>query len=74
MTGAGIWEWDGPNAVMRSNSGVIRAPGATVVWVGTEGKLELTMTDGKVTGVTGSGKNTQLIATGSAASMAGKSG
>ena len=31
------------------------------------------MTDGKVTGFTGSGKGTAVVATGSAASMAGKS-
>jgi hypothetical protein len=71
-TGTNIWEWDGPNAVERSDSGVLRKPGATVVWQGTEGKLALTMTDGKVTGWTGSGKGVNVIATGSAASSAGK--
>ena len=73
VTGTGILEWDGPNAVMRSNSGVMRKPGATVVYVGTEGKLALTMTDGKVTGFTASGRGTNVVATGSAASVAGKS-
>jgi hypothetical protein len=57
---------------MRSNSGVARKPGATVVYVGPEGKLALTMTDGKVTGFTGSGKGVYVLATGSAASLAGK--
>jgi hypothetical protein len=42
VSGRDIWEWDGPNAVMRSNSGVTRKPGATVVYVGTGGKLALT--------------------------------
>ncbi len=66
-TGTNIWEWDGPNAALRSDSGVARKPGATVVWQGTEGKLELTMADGKVTGWTASGKGANLIATGSIA-------
>ncbi|MGO9423507.1 hypothetical protein [Roseiarcus sp.] len=71
-TGRNIWEWDGPNAVMRSDSGVARNAGSTLVWQGTEGKLALTMADGKVTGWTGSGKGANLIATGAAASLAGK--
>jgi len=71
-TGTVIWEWDGPNAVERSNIGVARKPGATVVYQGTGGNLALTMADGKVTGVTASGKGVNLIATGSAASLAGK--
>ncbi len=68
-----LWEWDGPNAVMLSGSGVIRKPGATVVWKGTEAKVALTMTDGKVTGWTVSGRGAYVLATGSWASMAGKS-
>jgi hypothetical protein len=56
-----------------SGNGVIRKPGATVVYVQTDGKLALTMTDGKVTGWTASGKGPWAIATGSAASLAGKS-
>jgi hypothetical protein len=55
-TGTDIWEWDGTNAVEISASGVERKPGATLVYRGTEGKLSLTITDGKVTGWTGSGK------------------
>jgi hypothetical protein len=39
LTGRNIWEWDGLNAVQRSNFSVIRKPGATLVWVGTGGKL-----------------------------------
>ena len=38
-----------------------------------DGKISLTVTDGKVTGWTGSGRNTYELATGSAASLAGKS-
>jgi len=71
-TGTNIWEWDGPNAVQISDSGVERKPGATLVWRGMEGKIALTMADGKVTGWTGSAKGVDAIATGSAASLAGK--
>src|SRR6516162_163549 len=45
-TGTYIWEWDGPNATLVSEHGVIRKPGATVVYVETQGKLALTMADG----------------------------
>jgi hypothetical protein len=72
LTGSAIWEWEGTNAVLLSANGVVRKPGATLVFQGTEGKLALTMTDGKVTGATGSGKGTNLMATGSAASLTGK--
>lgn len=71
-TGTIIWEWDGTNAVELSESGVIRKPGSTLVYRGTEGKLALTMADGKVTGFTASLKGQQQLGTGSAASMAGK--
>lgn len=71
-TGTIIWEWDGTNAVLLSESGVIRKPGSTLVYRGTEGKLALTMADGKVTGFTASLKGQQQLATGSAASLAGK--
>lgn len=72
LTGSAIWEWNGSNAVLLSANGVVRKPGATVVHQGTEGKLALSMADGKVTGATGSGKGVNLMATGSAASLAGK--
>ena len=54
-TGTDIWEWNGPKAVLLSSSGVVRKPGATVVYLSTAGTLALTMTDGKVTGWTASG-------------------
>ena len=68
-----IWEWDGTNAKMLLESGVIRKPGAMATFELTEGKLALTMTDGKVTGFTASGKGRWPTATGTAASLAGKS-
>ena len=72
-TVVGIWEWNGANGVELSLSGVNRKPGATLVYRGTEGKLTLTMTNGKETGWTGSGRGTNVLATGGWASMAGKS-
>jgi hypothetical protein len=72
LTGSDILEWDGPNAVLVSSTGIVRKPGATVVYVATEGKLALTMADGKVTGWSASARVTHVVATGSAASMAGK--
>jgi hypothetical protein len=73
LTTTDTWEWDGPNAVLLSSSGVARQPGAIAVSVATEGKLALTMSDGKVTGWTATVKGRWPVASGSAASMAGKS-
>ena len=72
-TGTSIWEWDGPNATLVASHGVIRAPGFTVVYVETQGKLALTIADGKVTGWTASTRGSNVVATGSAAFSAGKS-
>jgi hypothetical protein len=68
-----IWEWDGAKAVELSNVGVVRKPGSTLAWQGTDGKLTLTMTDGKVTGCSGSGRGVNTLATGDWAKLAGKS-
>jgi hypothetical protein len=75
LTGWNIWEWDGLNAVQRSNFSVIRKPGATLVWVGTGGKLsgQTMKADGKVTSFIASGQGTYVEATGSAPSLVGKS-
>jgi hypothetical protein len=75
LTGRNIWEWDGPNAVQRSNFSVTRKPGATLVWVGTGGKLsgQTMKADGKVTSFIASGQGNYVEATGSAPSLAGKS-
>jgi hypothetical protein len=58
---------------MLSGSGVARKPGAIAVWKGTKAEITLTMTDGKVTGWTVSGRGAYPLATGDWASMAGKS-
>jgi hypothetical protein len=72
-TGTDMWEWDGPKATLISSSGVARKPGSTSAWKFTEGEQTLTMTDGKVTGCTGSGRGKNVLATGGWASMAGTS-
>jgi hypothetical protein len=72
LTGMDIWEWDGTNAVSLANNGIVRKPGATAMYQNTEAKLVLTMTDGKVTGATASGKGHWRMATGTAASLMGK--
>ena len=73
MTGWNVWEFDRPNGVLRSSIDVVRKPGATSVYQESDATLALTITDGKVTGWTASGKGTWLVASGSAASLAGKS-
>jgi hypothetical protein len=72
-TGTAVWEWNGPTAVLVSAIGVARKPGATAAVQLTEGKIELTMANGKVTGATASGMGRWPIATGSVAALAGKS-
>ena len=75
LTGRNIWEWDGLNAVQRSNFSVTRKAGATLVWVGTAGKLsgQTMKPDGKVTSFIASGQGTYVEATGSAPALVGKS-
>jgi hypothetical protein len=72
LTGGGIWEWDGPKAKLLSGDGVDRKPGASDVFQNTDGTIELTMSEGKVTGWTGSGHNITTLGTGSTASWTGK--
>jgi len=73
MSGMILWEWDKGSAVLVSGDGVVRKPGSTVVYQDVDGKLALTMTEGKVTGFTASGHVKFPIATGDGASLAGKS-
>jgi hypothetical protein len=73
LTGSTIYELDKGTGVLLTGSGVVRKPGLTAVDILTEGKLMVVMTDGKVTGVTSSGKGNYPMATGSWAALAGKS-
>jgi len=71
-TGNGIWEWDGTKATQLSGNGVARRPGAILSFQALDGKLELTMSEGKPTGWTASGHTAVNLAAGGAASMMGK--
>ena len=73
MTGMVIWEWDKGAAVMVSGNGVNRKPGGIAVYQNSAGTLSPTMSDGKMTGVTGTAKGVYKTASGSMASLAGKS-
>ena len=73
MTGTSMYEWDKGSGIMLSGSGIVRKPGATTAYRINEAKIALIMTDGKVTGSASSGKGVYTMATGSAASLAGKS-
>lgn len=72
ITGTNIFEWDGPKAVILSGDGVGRKPGSLISFKVIEGGTALTMTDGKVTGFTGSGKGVVNLASGSATALKGK--
>ena len=74
-TGRVVWEeaHDKTNAVLVEGGGVIRKVGFTTVYRLTEGKRALVISDGKVVGVTATGRGAYAAAVGSAASLAGKS-
>ena len=72
LTGTNIIEWDKGNGVILTGAGVTRKPGATTAYQHSEGKVTLTMTDGKVTGSTASGRGRVTMATGGAAALNGK--
>ena len=73
MTGMNIIEYDPSDGVVLSGNGVIRKPGAVAVYQVIEQHSTRTMTDGKVTGFSGTGRGVNKLATGSMASLAGKS-
>jgi hypothetical protein len=73
VTGTSIVEWDKATGVILSGGGVARGQGTTDVYQAVDGKITLTITDGKVTGATASGHNKILLGTGAAAPNVGKS-
>jgi len=73
MTATSTWEFDRTNAVLVSSSAVFRKPGSMAVGRLTEGKIALTITDGKVSAVTSWARGDWPITTGGAASLGGKS-
>ncbi len=72
FTGTTIWEMDKSGGAFLAGNGVLRKPGAMVVELLTDGKLELVMSDGKVIGATTTGHGRYVMAVGSAASLSGK--
>lgn len=72
MTGTNITEWDAGKAVILSGSGVGRKPGAMASFQVIEGSTTLTMADGKVTGMTSTGRGVMKHASGTASVLNGK--
>lgn len=72
MSGTQIYEWDGANGVGKAGFGVLRGRGGHIVYVNTEMKNTLTITDGKVTGFVATGRGHYPVAAGVAASYLGK--
>jgi len=72
LTGTSMYEWDRTNARGLSGNGVGRKAGAMLVYQLGDFKNELILADGKVSGFLASGQGTYKLATGSAASLAGK--
>jgi hypothetical protein len=64
-----LWEYDKGVGTLLSSHSVARRPGSMAVTVGRSGKLNLQMTDGRVTGWTASGTLSYVSATGSAAGL-----
>jgi hypothetical protein len=73
VTSTVIWEWDGPKAKLVAGGGIVRKPGSTSAFHSVDGNVELTMSDGKVTGATASGHTLIDVGAGSAVSLQGKS-
>jgi len=73
VTQGAIWETESSEAKMLSSDGVARKPGATAAYPNTSGTLTCMMQDGKRVGYTAMGKGVYTMATGSGASLAGKS-
>lgn len=71
MTGTVIWNFNKTDGTLVSGTGVLRKPGSVVVYRDDSGTLKLATDDkGNVTGASGAGKVTWLVATGAAASAA----
>jgi hypothetical protein len=67
-----VMEWDGPHAKELSGFGVGRKPGAALVFQDLDGQVEVTMADGKPTGWIATGHSILTLATGTWASLKGK--
>jgi hypothetical protein len=72
-TGDVAWEFDGPKANLLTFRLVVRKPGSIAVVRGTGGTFTLTMTGGKATGSTSTGRYDYVLATGDWVPLLGKS-
>lgn len=72
VTGGDITDWDKSNGTLVLGDAVVRKPGGFAAYQDAAGTVVLTIADGKVTGATGAGKVHWVVATGSAAPLAGK--
>jgi hypothetical protein len=72
-TGRAVAVFDKSVGTLVTGTGVIRKPDAAAVYLMTDQKLELMMSDDKVVGVTSTGHGRYVMAVGSAASLSGKS-
>jgi hypothetical protein len=72
ITAQYFWEWNKNVATLIYGGGVVRKGDSLLVYQYTEGTITLVMTDGKVTEIKTGGKGRWPIATGAAASLAGK--
>jgi hypothetical protein len=71
-TGRAVSVFDKSGGKLVTGTGIIRKPDATAVYLMTDQKLELLMSEGKVVGVTGTGHGRYVLAEGSAAPLSGK--
>jgi len=72
VTGNDVTDWNKADGVLLLGNAVVRKPGGFAAYQDTEGKVALTIADGKVTGATGVGKVHWVVATGGAAPLADK--
>jgi hypothetical protein len=72
VTGGDVTDWDKSTGTLVLGEAVVRKPGGFAAYQDAAGTVVLTIADGKVTGATGAGKVHWVVATGSAAPLAGK--
>jgi hypothetical protein len=73
FSGTNIVEWDKANGVLISGAGILRKPGSMAAYQLTDERFVLTMTGGNATGLTATGRGRWALASGGAASFAGRS-
>lgn len=72
LTEQTFWEFDKGTGTMLSSQGIYRRPGAMATYTNTDGAMSFQSTDGRITGWTAGGKGRFAMASGSAASLSGK--